>query len=389
MLYARQWELQPALRYVAEWTTTARLATQVAAWRDLASRTIESNPFYEPDFLLASAEHIEKADIRCIAVFRDGDRDSDLIGLFPLKRARLTGGVPIPAMEFYGNLYSVLSTPLIDRDDPVGVWHCFLEKLSRSADTPRTVLAPHMPTGRGAFAALEEALAMSNRHMARVETFARAAVEHVNDFNRYTEAYGTKRNKDIRRRERRLNELGMVEMRTVTDPDGKRAALEAFFRIEASGWKGKEQSAMACTPETKALAEAVFLSDCAEFDVLSVDGKPITVNANLLRNGALYTLKTAYDEAFHACSPGIMLDLHVVRNLAAQPERYTRIDSLAIPGHPIEARWCQREEIAALVISADVNAGASRVEATARLLRSFKKLKGWVKEQIAARTAQA
>ncbi|MCA0424413.1 MAG: GNAT family N-acetyltransferase [Proteobacteria bacterium] len=385
MLYARQWELHPALPYVAEWTTTARLATQIDRWRALAAAAIEPNPFYEPEFLLASAEHIEKAEIRCIAIYSDGAHDSDLIGLFPMKRAQIMPGLPLPALEFYRNIYCTLTVPLIAGFDPAGVWRCFLDALARTEGAARTLLAPCMPSGRAAFAALETTLAATDRAMEIVHRHNRAAVANVTSFARYIEQYGTKRNKDIRRRERRLHELGTVDMRTVRDPEGKRAALAEFLRIEASGWKGQEGSAMACSPASKALAEATFLADCAEFDVLSVDGKAITVNANLLRNGVLFTMKTAYDEAFHQFSPGIMLDLYHIRNLAEQPERYTRIDSLAIPGHPIESRWCDKEEIASLVIDTTEHAGPSHARTMAGVLRGIGQIKSWVKEQIAAR----
>lgn len=385
MHYARHWELHPALPYVAEWTTTARLSQQKARWRQLATNAIEPNPFYEPEFLLASAEHIEKADIRCIAVYRDGAHDAEMIGLFPLRRAQLTAGLPLPALELYRNAFSPLTAPLIAGPDAAGVWRCFFEAIARAADTPRMVLSRFMPTRRGAYAALEAAASASGRAIAVVEQHCRAAVENVSDFDSYTALYGTKRNKDIRRRERRLRELGSVEMRTVRDANGKRAALADFLRIEAAGWKGREGTAMACKPETQALAEAIFLSDAAEFDVLTLDGKTITVNANIVRNGVVYMFKTAYDEEYHQCSPGVTLDLHDIRNLVTHPERYSRIDSLAIAGHPIEARWCQREEIASVVIHTAEKADPSRATSFASLLRGANRLKGWVKEQIAAR----
>ena len=383
MLYARQWELQPALRYVAEWTTTSRLAGQRAAWQRLAENAIEPNPFYEPDYLLASALHIESGEIRCIAVYRDGARDSDLIGLFPLSRARLALGLPLPALEFYRNDFICQTTPLIDNADPVGVWNCFFAALERTSDAPRKVLASLMLTSRGAFAALEEAQQTAGRAMARVESFSRAAVDFKGSFASYSAQYSAQRQKSTRRKLRKLASMGHVEMHAVTEAADKPAALAEFLRIEASGWKGQEKTAMAQSPGSQALAEAVFLTDTAEFDVLSLDGKAIAVMASILSSGVLYTIKTAYDESYSGVSPGTILDQHQLQRVLDQPDRYSRIDSCAVSGNAVEAIWREREEIASLVIATTPALTQTRVEASAALLRQIGKLKSWVKEQIA------
>lgn len=383
MLYARQWELQPALRYVAEWTTTSRLAGQQAAWQRLAQNAIEPNPFYEPNYLLASARHIEANEIRCIAVYRDGARDSDLIGLFPLQRATLALGLPLPALEFYRNDFVCQTTPLIDNADPVGVWNCFFAALERTSDAPRKVLSGLMLTNRGAFAALEQAQQTAGRAMTRVESFSRAAVDFKGSFASYSAHYSAQRQKSTRRKLRKLASMGHVEMYAVTEPADKPAALAEFLRIEASGWKGREKTAMAQSPATRALAEAVFLTDTAEFDVLSLDGKAIAVMASILSGGALYTIKTAYDESYSAVSPGTILDQHQLQRVLDQPERYSRVDSCAVPGNAVEGIWREREEIASLVIATTPALSQARVEASAALLRQIGKLKSWVKEQLA------
>ena len=385
MHYARQWELQPALRYVAEWTTTARLAGQIAAWQQLAARALEPNPFYEPDYLLASARHIEHGDIRCLAVYRDGARDSDLIGLFPLQRARLTSALPLPAFEFYRNDFTCQTTPLIDAEDAAGVWNCFFAALGRTPDAPRQLLSAMMPTSRGAFAALQQAQDDSGRALAVVETTARAAIEFTGTYKQYTDRYSSRRMSNIRRRHRRLAETGTLALETVTDPAGKITALAEFLRIEAAGWKGAAGTAMAQTPATKALAEAVFLSDAAEFDVLSIDGRAIAVMASIRADRVLYTIKTTYDESFSASSPGTILDQHVIQRTLCNPERYSRIDSCAVPGSAVETTWCEREEIASLVLGTTPAITQARTEATAKMLRNIARLKSWVKDQIAPR----
>lgn len=388
MYYARNFETHPGLKFVAEWTTTTRLKTHLEAWRRLATHAVEPNPFYEPDYLLASAEHIEQDEIRCLAIFRDGGRDSDLVGLFPLQRASLMKGALIPAFEFYTNDYICSTAPLIDRDDPVGVWQCFFDMLERTPEAPGVLLAPMLPAARGVYHALERALMSSPRAMTVIERSERAAVESVDDFAAYTKTISSSRLKDLRRRSRRLAELGTIEIRTVDKAEDKPAAFQAFLDLENSGWKGTSGTALASHPQTRQFAEAVFLSHAAEYDVMTMDGRVIAILANLVRNGVVYAVKTAYDESYKAFSPGVMLDLWSIENLVKNKQRYRRLDSCAIPGHPIEAFWREREPLVSLALASRPDVSQSRIDSFARTMLGVSKLKNWVKAQIGARAAE-
>ena len=72
------------------------------------------------------------------------------------------------------------------------------------------------------------------------------------------------------------------------------------------------------------------------------------MNLNLRSQDAAFTLKTAYDEAFAAYSPGALLDRWSVTLVAAG--HLTRFDSCADPGHRIEAIWHEQERIATLLV---------------------------------------
>jgi CelD/BcsL family acetyltransferase involved in cellulose biosynthesis len=343
---------------------------------------VEPNPFYEPEFLLASARDLRHGDIRCIAVYADGERGSDLIGLFPLQTARLMRAAPLPSLEFYRNDFVCLTAPLIDSRDPAGIWGSFFDAFSRDRPMPGTVLSHFMPANRILKEALEETLAARGLVKATVAQFERAAVGPTDlDFDTYQSRFSGRRNKDLRRRARRLSEQGEVTIRTVSgaDTDG-RAALEDFLRIEASGWKGREGTAMASDPTTDAFAKAVFAGPDVEFDVLALDGKAIAVTVNLIRNGAVFTIKTAYDEDHRPASPGAMLDLHLIRNITEG--RYSRADSCAIADHPVESYWLEKQPIECVALATRPGVSQMRIDALAATLNSFSRLKNWMKEQV-------
>ena len=78
-----------------EWRTLVSLASLAGEWRELASRAIEPNVFYEPAFALA-AQPVFGADTRAVLV---RNALGKLVGLFPghasgIILANTSGGCP-------------------------------------------------------------------------------------------------------------------------------------------------------------------------------------------------------------------------------------------------------------------------------------------------------
>jgi len=384
MHYERQWELQPGLPFVPEWTTTSRLADRRAAWERLARNAVEPNPFYEPDYLIASARHIEGEDIRCLAIYRDGARDADLVGLFPFGRARLMQGALLPAFEFYANDYVCSTAPLIDKEAPEAVWRCMFAALERAEGVPKVLLASLMPARRGAFASLEAVLNEIGLAHTAIERSQRAAVMTPETSEALMAGLSSGRRKEMRRKARKLEEMGCVSYRSIVTQEGRKAAIEDFLKLEHSGWKGKTGTALTSRPESRAFAEAAFAADNVEIDCLALDGKPLAMTVNLVSGRAVFAIKTAYDESFSSLSPGVQLDIWTVGNVARQPERYDRIDSCAVPGHPIEAIWLDKEPILSLAIGTRAGVPQSRIEQFAMMMRNFARLKNWLREQFSS-----
>ncbi|HRJ68161.1 MAG TPA: GNAT family N-acetyltransferase [Beijerinckiaceae bacterium] len=372
---------QPASRYVVEWTGVEQLAARPEAWNALSARALEPNPFYQPTYLLASARRLVHADIRCVAVYRDAARDSELLGLFPLQQARLTQGGFFPAIDFCRNDFIPLTAPLIDPDDPVGVWESFFLAFQGETPTPRIVLSRYHPQERGTVAALREALARNSQAFSVIDSSERPSVDTNLEWESYGRTIEAHERSEIGRRQRKLSALGAVTIRTVTQGPDAKAALDEFLRIEGAGWKGLNGTAMAAKASPEQFVRDAFDTPNAEFDVLAIDGKAIAVAINLNAGGVLYTVKTAYDEAYRAQGPGMALGVHQMRKaLAGGP--YRRIDSCAVPGVPMGKVWRQREPMQWLAFSTTPEIGAGRVDSLAATLRGLGRLKAWIKQQI-------
>jgi hypothetical protein len=123
-------------------------AEAVAAWRDLAARALEPNPFMEPDYVLAAAQHLpEGRHVVVILAWQGGA----LRGVLPTVAPRL----PWPRREarVWEVPLSASGAPLLDADAPQATLDAILGFLARSDPRLTGLSLPGLPA-RGAVAAL-------------------------------------------------------------------------------------------------------------------------------------------------------------------------------------------------------------------------------------------
>jgi CelD/BcsL family acetyltransferase involved in cellulose biosynthesis len=101
--------------------------------------------------------------------------------------------------------------------------------------------------------------------------------------------------------------------------------LNAFFTLEASGWKGANGSAIVRNPKLvnfyTQIAKVAEQSGTLRLYSLDLNGKPVAMHFGLLQNGTYSIPKVAYDEACKKCSPGLLLMKHVLEELTNQGMR--------------------------------------------------------------------
>jgi hypothetical protein len=101
-------------------------------------------------------------------------------------------------------------------------------------------------------------------------------------------------------------------------------AIREYSRLESSGWKGQEGSAVGEGNEQGAFYREILEHFCARKEgmicQLLANDKVIASRLALVRDGMMVMLKTAYDENFAACAPGILLMQELVTQLYAERE---------------------------------------------------------------------
>jgi hypothetical protein len=124
--------------------------------------------------------------------------------------------------------------------------------------------------------------------------------------------------RNLKRYRNKLDGRGEVAIQIIQPEPGDQNLLHEFLRLEASGWKGRNGTAIA-----NSAREVAFYSDLVqafgergwlEWHTLRVDGRLIAAELGLRCGTALIIPKIAYDEPFADCAPGSILTDAVVRN---------------------------------------------------------------------------
>jgi hypothetical protein len=142
----------------------------------------------------------------------------------------------------------------------------------------------------------------------------------------------------LRRAKRQLEEQGTLESKhySAADPE----ALEKFYALEASGWKGEERTAIKCHPSTlqfyNAVAQAAARDGYLSLDFLELNGKPIAGHFGFNLRGRYFLAKAGYDEAFRRHGPGQLL---VNEILTQTRERGLHEFDFVGPATWDESRW--------------------------------------------------
>ncbi|RWH67862.1 GNAT family N-acetyltransferase [Mesorhizobium sp.] len=339
----------------------------------LSARTIEPNVFFNPRFLAPAMPRLEDREVR-LAVIRDGDEYRNRLRLlvpFSVERPAIPLGVPV--MRTWSSPFGPLGTPLVDRDDPVGVIEDFFSMLSRPhLKLPRVFVLPDMRLD-GPVASLLTSFADS-RGLTLVTTgeVERPVLESDADGEDYLKAsLRAHHYREFRRLKRRLADVGKLEHVVARGPDEIRHAVESFLTLEAAGWKGRERTAMAIDRYRAAFArEAVHRlaeQDMCRIHLLTLDGRAIACLVVFVEAGVAYTWKTAYDETLSAYSPGTLLMIEVTKQHLDDPN-IVMTDSCAVPDHPVMSRlWSERKPMGTLVVGLTPDADRLARQAASQL----------------------
>jgi hypothetical protein len=252
----------------------------------------------------------------------------------------------LPVLVGWTHPYAPLGTPLVEPEAAEPVIAAWLAHLAADPSLPGLLLLPLM-TEDGPFAAtLGTILDRTQLPCADFARHHRALLEPQRDRAHYVEhTLSAHRQGELRRTGRRLTDLGAPLFTAATDVTSVAAALEDFFVLEASGWKGRAGTAAIAHDNVRGFVTAALSGLAAEGKVainrLLLDGRAIAATVTLRSGDTAWYWKIAYDENFARYAPGILLTAALTEELA-EDTAIARTDSCAGPNSILDYIWGER-----------------------------------------------
>jgi CelD/BcsL family acetyltransferase involved in cellulose biosynthesis len=236
------------------------------------------------------------------------------------------------------------------------VLDAMLDRLADDPRLPKMVALGAMGMDGPTMPALGRVLAGRRSTACMLEQFRRPKLASDLDGKAYMEkALSSSSRKKLRQHRRRLSEKGTLTSVIASEPEAVRRALEDFLALEASGWKGRQGTALLCDDRDAAFMRTAVgeLAEqgCASIHALSLDGRAVSMQIVARAGSAAFTWKTAYDEKFHDVSPGMLLLEDYTAFFLADPT-IAYVDSCAYDDSGFMSAWTERQSIADLWIDA-------------------------------------
>ena len=333
----------------------------LAAWADLAARSMETNIFLEPAFVLPLIQHVERhrrPEFLLVWAQEHPSADARLIGLLPLGTRRWLGGARV--VPCFTNKQTVGGVPLLDREMGRTAFVAMLAWLGDQVSDASALLI-HGVALDGAFYAMVSRSGFKNatyRHRERaILKSVGAPAPAIHPMTSIAPAlnFGSaKRRKELRRQWRRLSDAGDRRYTSARSSAEIAKATEHFLALELKGWKGDCGTALLASPNlatfARTMTRLMALEGKCRIDAIEIDGRAVAMGIILTVNGRSHFWKTTFDETYASRSPGVQFTLELTDAQLAN-EAIAVTDSCAVPDHPmIDRIWSERMPVADLLI---------------------------------------
>ncbi len=379
---------QPRLRaYVSLSVVVIKKPDDLAEWQkdweDLAHAAIEPNVFYEPWMLLPALRLLgEGSRVEIVLVtapdpLRPHGRPI-LCGLFPLERKRHYRAFPVTTLRLWKYIHCYLCTPLIRAGYERECIEAFFGWLDKSPSKAGLMEFNHVP-GEGKFYhLLVDYFHESGKINFVSDRFLRTMFRRKGSAEFYLrEAVSGDTRRILKRKQRRLAEQG--DLRYVMLDDGAEIDLwiEQFLALEASGWKGRQGSALGCNQASRRFfreaVTAAFARGNLRALALLLDDRPVAHQWYFVTGAGSFAFKTAFDEAYSKSSPGVLLQVEQIHRLHEDAE-IEWMDSCAVSGSYLSQLWTEQRVMQTVLVGTGKSAGEFVV--------SFMPLLKWISRKL-------
>jgi CelD/BcsL family acetyltransferase involved in cellulose biosynthesis len=180
-----------------------------------------------------------------------------------------------------------------------------------SIDHHRSLVVTHLPSGGTAAHILADASLRAGRLTWIEPGQLSPLVDTSGEVDDYHGRLARHTRRELLRLRRKLEAEQSAVVRTLATPSDLGTQLDAFFALEARGWKGRRGTAIISSERTTAFYRAVAagFAERGELRISTIeaDGRLIAFDLGLVSAGRLWVLKGSYDEAYRRYAPGLLL----------------------------------------------------------------------------------
>jgi CelD/BcsL family acetyltransferase involved in cellulose biosynthesis len=287
-------------------------------WRGLCAKAADDQPFYRPEWIRAHIRaFIPNARVMIIMARRGGR----LCLLLPLVEEIATfSGVPARRLRApvncYAGRFDAVRCAGEDGEAAIQATWKYLEGLAgwdllQFRDTP----------GDSTSGRVVAAARASGFRCLRLADNPNPYIAVPSDPKRLKQMPpNSKLRSQLRQARRRLAELGRLNFYRVETAD--RDAIERFYQLEASGWKGREGSATLSDPKLRRffdeIAESAARFSYFSLYMLELNGQLLAGHFALTYRGRCYSPIVAFNEDFRQFAPGHLIVSEILHDCAAR-----------------------------------------------------------------------
>jgi CelD/BcsL family acetyltransferase involved in cellulose biosynthesis len=275
-------------------------------WNSLAAKF--ENPLLRHEWFLAFAQAYSHLYRPAVFVLRSS-LDRSIQAIAPLVTSRRAG---FSRLHAWGNWILGEPTSLIYRDEEA-LW----ELLSALLRCGLPLSLDRVDATSPIVPALEELRPRSSLLLARTSGSS-LWVPLGSDWPSFEASLATNARRRIRTQQRLSKRFGQIELEVAApDEDTLGPVLEEAFRVESSGWKRQQGTAILTDPPTERFCR-LYGRAAAQLGMLRIlflriGSEAIAVLMAIEYAGRLWEWKFGYDERWRKCSPGILLTHETLR----------------------------------------------------------------------------
>lgn len=284
-------------------------------WADLTAAAGAANIFAEHWFMDAALRHSASAREARLAVVQR--IDGTWAGALPLLLKRRFGRWPVANWRTWSATNQFLGAPLVRPEAAHGFWAALLCHLD--GDRAMLLHCRHFAWDDPACAALLDVCKHEGRAFRLLGRHERPA--HLPQRPPGADSKAQARLRSLRRRLDR--DHGPASLHIDVDAVDCTDWVDMFLALEKAGWKGQAGSALACDPATENLFREVIAEGRKRGRVrlatLTSQGRPIAMSSWFVGGDRGFGFKAAYDEAYRAYAPGLLLMQQIAEEVSRDP----------------------------------------------------------------------